>query len=51
MDTILFNISHVFRKLTNLFSEYHDNPLLWLGCFLAGLFIFKIVWDALRKEK
>ena len=51
MDTIIFEVNHIFRKIESLFNEYHDNPILWLGFFLAGLFIFKITWDALKKEK
>ncbi len=51
MLTIMDRIEHLRRKVSDLFFEYHDNPIFWLACFLFGVFIFKVVWDALSKEK
>lgn len=44
-------IKHLWRQIKEFWINNTDNPLLWLACFLLGILIFKIVWNALSKEK
>lgn len=32
-------------------TSQHDNPIFWIGIFIAGIVIFGIVYSALQKEK
>ncbi|MEG0026082.1 MAG: hypothetical protein RR847_01840 [Bacilli bacterium] len=51
MLTILDEFNRIGRKVSDFISKYYDNPIFWLGTFLFGLLCFKLVWDALSKEK
>ena len=52
---ILFNLYEKIEQLGLQFKEFimnnSTNPLLWIGLFLGGLLIFKIVFYALDKNK
>lgn len=59
---VLLNIidwfKNIFDGLENTMGSFRDwliannrNPFLWFGFFFLGLIIFKIVYDALGKEK
>ena len=52
---LLFNLYEELEQLALQFKEFiinnSTNPLLWIGLFLGGLFIFKTVFYALNKNK
>ena len=52
---VLFNLYDKITELANDFKNFildnANNPLLWIGLFLAGLFIFKAVYYALNKNQ
>lgn len=50
MLTIMDELDRFWRKISGFFVEHHDNPIFWLACFLFGIFMFKLVWEALSKD-
>ena len=38
-------------QIKDFILENGNNPLLWIGLFLGGLLIFKVVFYALNKNK
>lgn len=51
MLTIIDEFNRIWRKISTFFYEQHDNPIFWLACFLFGILMFKLVWDALSNDK
>lgn len=51
MLTIKDEIDRLIRMIENFWAENSDNPIFWLGCFLFGILVFKLVWDALTRGK
>lgn len=51
MLTIVDEFNRLWRNIQGFWAEHSSNPIFWLGIFLFGIFMFKLVWDALSKEK
>ena len=48
--SIIDKLNEWVKPFEDFFIEHGSNPLLWLGMFLAGVFIFLIVYGALHKN-
>lgn len=48
---IMEKLNEFSNQITKWLIEHEDNPLLWIGIFVAFAFLFYIGYNALRKEK
>lgn len=44
-------LEKTFEPVKEWIISQHDNPLFWIGVFIAGIVVFGIVYSALQKEK
>ena len=49
--SIIDEIEKALGKFRDWIVENYSNPILWIGLFLFGLFVFQMTFSALQKEK
>ena len=48
---IMDDLNHKLEPFKKWILENQDNPIIWLGLFIFGLFLFNFTYNALQKEK
>ena len=49
--TLTEEINKHLENFRGWIVENYSNPILWLGLFVFGLFVFEFTYSALQKEK
>ncbi|MDD4282166.1 MAG: hypothetical protein PHX03_00005 [Bacilli bacterium] len=44
-------IEKMFQPVQDFIVKNHRSPFLWIGILIGSFIIFRIVYDALNKEK
>ncbi len=47
---IIYNIEKFAFKVKEWFIENGGNPILWIGIFLFGVFMFEVIYQSLNKD-